>query len=202
MRSNFWLTPMSNKSYSDNSVDDETLFALCKQQDKDAFSAIYYRYHKYLYALAMRFLKDSDMAEDAVQQVFVKLWEIIQEVDIEINVKNYLYSMTKNHILNQFRKYRDTISINYAHAQVDISDTEADIYKAMEDAELSDWLVKGINSLPKQKKEICHLKINENLSNQEIADQTGLSVNTVKSHYQEAVKMLRVYFKQIKMLIF
>ncbi len=193
---------MSNKSHSDNSVEDKILFTLCKQQDKEAFTAIYHRYHRYLYALSMRFLKDSDMAEEAVQQVFVKLWEIIQEVDVEINLKNYLYSMTKNHILNQFRKHRETISINFAEAQVDITDTEADIYKAMEDAELNKWLVKGINSLPNQKKEICNLKINENLSNQEIADQTGLSINTVKSHYQEAVKMLRVYFKQIKMLIF
>ena len=142
------------------------------------------------------------MAEDAVQQVFVKLWEIIQEVDVEINVKNYLYSMTKNHILNQFRKHKETISLNYADAQIEIEDTEADIYKAMENDELNKLLIKGINNLPHQKREICRLKINEKLSNQEIADVTGLSIHTVKSHYQEAVKILRAYFKQIKMMIF
>ena len=193
---------MSNNLYNNNSVDDKTLFILCKQKDKEAFSAIYYRYHKYLYALSMRFLKDSDMAEDAVQQVFVKLWEILPEVDVEISVKNYLYSMTKNYILNQFRRRKDTMISNYADAQIEIEDTEADIYKAMENEELNKLLIKGINSLPNQKKEICRLKINEKLSNQEIADQTGLSIHTVKSHYQEAVKMLRVYFKQIKMLMF
>lgn len=193
---------MSDISFSDNSVDDKTLFILCKQQDKEAFTVIYHRYHRYLYALAVRFLKDNDMAEDAVQQVFVKLWEIIQEVDIEINVKNYLYSMTKNYILNQFRKHRETVSVNYADAQVDIADTEADIVRVMENEELNKLLIKGINSLPTQKKEICKLKLDGNLSNQEIADQTGLSINTVKSHYQESLKMLRVYFKQIKMLIF
>ena len=46
------------------------------------------------------------------------------------------------------------------------------------------------------------MKIDDNKSNQEIADEMGLSVNTVKSHYQEAIKMLRVYFKQIRLMFF
>lgn len=193
---------MFNTKNPDSFGDDEAMILLSKQKDKEAFTIIYQKYHRYLYALAYRYLKDSDMAEDTVQQVFVKLWEIIHEIDIEINLKNYLYSMTKNYILNQFRKHKETISLNYINVQTEISDDEADIVKLIENVELSDLLHKGIDNLPNQKKEICKMKIDDNKSNQEIADEMGLSVNTVKSHYQEAIKMLRVYFKQIRLMFF
>ena len=100
---------MFNTNNPDTLGDDEALILLSKQKDKEAFTIIYQKYHQYLYALAYRFLKDSDMAEDAVQQVFVKFWEIIHEIEVDISLKNYLYSMTKNHILNQFRKNKETI---------------------------------------------------------------------------------------------
>jgi len=64
---------MFNTNNPDTLGDDEALILLSKQKDKEAFTIIYQKYHQYLYALAYRFLKDSDMAEDAVQQVFVKL---------------------------------------------------------------------------------------------------------------------------------
>ena len=192
---------MFNTNNPDTLGDDEALILLLKQKDKEAFTIIYQKYHQYLYALAYRFLKDSDMAEDAVQQVFVKFWEIIHEIEVDISLKNYLYSMTKNHILNQFRKHKETISLNYINAQVEFTD-DADIIKAMEDVELASLLRKGIDSLPHQKKDICKMKIDDHKSNQEIADEMGLSINTVKSHYQEAIKMLRKYFKQIKLMFF
>lgn len=192
---------MFNTKNPDSFGEDEALILLSKQKDKEAFTIIYQKYHQYLYALAYRFLKDSDMAEDTVQQVFVKLWELIHEIEIDISLKNYLYSMTKNHILNQFRKNKETLSLNYINAQTEFTD-DTDIIKLIENVELSDLLHKGIDNLPNQKKEICKMKIDDNKSNQEIADEMGLSVNTVKSHYQEAVKMLRAYFKQIKLMFF
>lgn len=191
--------PLNTNIYDD---DDEFLIQLSKRKDKEAFTIIYNKYHQYLYALAYRYLKDSEMAEDAVQQVYVKLWEMIHVIDIEINLKNYLYSMTKNHILNQFRSRKEMICINIMNAQQEIVDDEPDIVSVIEDAELSDLLQVGIENLPNQKKEIIKMKIQEHKSNQEIADEMGLSINTVKSHYQESIKMLRIYFKKIKLMFF
>jgi len=189
------------KKISQQSTDeDSALFFLIKKRDKDAFTVVYYKYHHYLYLLAYRFLKDVEMAEDAVQHVFVKLWDTTRDIEIEINLKNYLYTMTKNYILNQFRNQKDTISLNYEKAQIEITDDSTDIFKMMEDTQLTTLLYEGIETLPPQKKEICKMKIDNNKSNQEIADEMGLSVNTVKSHYQESIKMLRIYFKKIKLM--
>lgn len=54
--------------------EDEALFLLLKKRDKAAFTVIYNKYHRYLYALAIRYLKNTEMAEEIVQHVFVKLW--------------------------------------------------------------------------------------------------------------------------------
>lgn len=66
---------MTIKFESHLANEDNVLFLLIKKRDKDAFTAVYRKYHSYLYALAFKYLKSTEMAEDAVQQVFVKLWE-------------------------------------------------------------------------------------------------------------------------------
>ena len=181
--------------------EDHALFILLKKGDRDAFSAIYEKYHRYLYSLALKYLKSEQIAEDAVQHVFVKLWESTSKIHIEINLKNYLYTMTKNHILNMIRDHKDVISLNYENSQIDIPGKE-DILKELENRQMKDILYKGVESLPPQKREICLRKLESTDSNQQIADKMGISVNTVKAHYQESIKMLRQYFEQIRMMMF
>lgn len=179
--------------------EDSALFILLKKRDKEAFSVIYQKYHRYLYSLALKYLKSSQMAEDVVQHVFVKLWESTDNIHIEINLKNYLYTMTKNHILNTIRDRKEEVSYNYMNAQMDIPGHD-DIVKKMEEEQMHDLLYKRIDLLPPQKKEVCMRKLKTSDSNQQIADKMGISVHTVKSHYQESLKILRSYFQQIKML--
>ncbi len=184
--------------YSRN--EDHALFILLKRRDRDAFSAIYSKYHRYLYALAFKYLKDTGMAEDVLQHVFVKLWESTGDIQIEINLKNYLYTMTKNFILNLIRDRKDAVSLNYVNAQIDFPG-EDDIVEMVEDREMRDLLYKGIDSLPPQKKEVCMRKMKTSDNNQQIAEKMGISVHTVKSHYQESLKLLRSYFQNIKTML-
>ena len=118
-----------------------------------------------------------------------------------MNVKNYLYTMTKNYILNQIRDHKETIALNYANAQNEFKDDD-DFINSIEAKQAVDLLHKGINNLPPQKKEVCLMKLEEQVSNQEIADKMGISIHTVKSHYQESLKMLRTYFQKIQMFLF
>lgn len=185
--------------YTNN--EDHSLFQLIKKRDKQAFTVVYQKYHAYLYALALRYLKDKHMAEDTVQHIFVKLWETAKNIEIEINLKNYLYTMTKNNILNQIRNNKEAISINYSNAQTQIPD-EDDFFKLIDEVQLSQFLRNGIEKLPAQKKEVCTMKMEGNISNQEIADRMGISIHTVKSHYQESVKILRDYLKKAKLMLF
>lgn len=186
---------MTKKTPYNTNDEDAALFLLIKKRDKEAFTAIYNKYHKYLYMLAERYLRNEEMAAEVVQQVFVKLWETLHNINIEINLKNYLYTMTKNHILNSIRSNKEIISLSYENAQIEIKDDTGDFLKLIEEKQLLSVLHRGIESLPPQKQLICNKKINENKSNLEIADEMGLSVHTVKAHYQEAIKLLRRFFE-------
>lgn len=192
---------MTEKFSSYSSKEDSALFLLVKQRDKEAFGAIYRKYHPYLYAISLRYLKNEGMAEDAVQHVFVKFWEVTRNVSIEVNLKNYLYTMVKNHILNLFRDRKEVLSLHYMNAQLEPAD-EDDFLGDVEQNQLIELLREGVKSLPPQKQMICEMKMEESISNQEIADRMGLSLHTVKSHYQESIKMLRKYFQKIKMILF
>ena len=71
---------MQRKTPQTSDIDDETLFAKVERGDVEAFTAVYYKYHKLLYALAYRYLMSSAMAEDAVQHVFTRFRESIISV--------------------------------------------------------------------------------------------------------------------------
>ena len=55
--------------------------------------------------------------------------------------------------------------------------------------------------LPPQKRSICLMKVKEELTNQEIAERMNLSVNTVKTHYTEALKMLRIHLSKMLIIV-
>lgn len=173
-----------------SNLPDETLLSRLKEGDEKAFTAIYIRYNKMLYVLAYKYLKDSFRAEDIVQQVFLKLWEARSLFAGAINIRNYLYTSAKNLILNEIRDNFSDMEKNYAVIQ-NRPEFEDKLQSALEEKDLFQHFYKILAELPEQKRKVCLLKIRDNLSNQEVADKLHISVPTVKSHYSQAVKLLR-----------
>ena len=173
-----------------SNLPDETLLSRLKEGDEKAFTAIYIRYNKMLYVLAYKYLKDSFRAEDIVQQVFLKLWEARSLFAGAINLRNYLYTSAKNLILNEIRDNFSDMEKNYAVIQ-NRPEFEDKLQSALEEKDLFQHFYKILAELPEQKRKVCLLKIWDNLSNQEVADKLHISVPTVKSHYSQAIKLLR-----------
>lgn len=181
-------------------LDDKALFELvCYNDDKKAFNFIYGKYYKMLYVLAFQYLKDQEDAADVVQQSFVKLWESRIQLAVDISLKNYLYSMTKNLVLNRIRNENNALIHNYKITQLN-PDYEDNLIENIEKKELLNILSSAIGMLPEQKKMICNYKLDEKLSNQDIAEKMDISIHTVKTHYAQSVKLLRGFIE--KMLIF
>ncbi len=173
-----------------SNLPDETLLSRLKEGDEKAFTTIYIRYNKMLYVLAYKYLKDSFRAEDIVQQVFLKLWEARSLFAGAINLRNYLYTSAKNLILNEIRDNFSDMEKNYAVIQ-NRPEFEDKLQSALEEKDLFQHFYKILAELPEQKRKVCLLKIRDNLSNQEVADKLHISVPTVKSHYSQAIKLLR-----------
>lgn len=170
-------------------LSEQQLLMLLRHGDMEAFERIYARYHKLLYALAYRFLQSGDMAEDTVQTVFVRLWEYRRELAVEVSLRNFLFTMTKNHVLNVIRNNNNAVRKNYELAQ-GRNDWSCDFLEQMERGERHDLIHKAIGRLASNKRDICLMKL-KGMSNMDIAERMNLSVNTVKSHYTEALKLIR-----------
>ena len=182
----------------DQQMDDSDLFFLIQKSNKEAFTIVYNRYHKQLYLLAYTYLKDRDMSEDAIQHVFSKLWEFRKDIKIKVSLKNFLYTITKNYILNQIRDNNTAIKKNYELA-LSVESYEDNLFDIIEQKELMMLFRKALEMLPLQKRQVCLLKMEGELSNQEIADKMGISIHTVKTHYAQSIKLLRAHLG--KMLI-
>lgn len=183
-------------------VADEVLFAKVERGDVDAFVGIYNKYHKLLYVLAYRYMASHEKAEDAVQHVFTRFWEYRTELHVGVSLRNYLITMTKNHILNVIRNENNAIAKNYEIAQ-STPEYEDVLVENMEKKELMSLFYKALDMLPSQKREVCLMKVRDELSNHEIAERMELSVNTIKTHYSEALKLLRVHLRRmLKIVVF
>ena len=78
-----------------------------------AFSKIYVKCHRQFFLLALRYLKSKEMAEDAVQYSFMRLWETRTQIDVEQGVEPYLYGILKNHLLNTYKFHQLTLEKKY-----------------------------------------------------------------------------------------
>ena len=140
------------------------------------------------------------MAEEVVQHVFSRLWEFRSELRVGISLKNYLFTMTKNHVLNLIRNENSAIAKNYEMAQ-SASPYEDNLIEKLEKKELMSSFYKAVDMLPAQKRDICLMKVQEELTNQEIAERMNLSVNTIKTHYSEALKLLRIHLSKMLIIV-
>lgn len=166
-------------------MDEKNLFIRLQQGDEVAFNQIYQKYYQMLYHLAMDYLKDNYLVEDVIQQVFLKLWEVREHIVIQNDLGNYLYTMAKHYILQTIRKKNSEVLQYYELSRLYHQEDKIKEEKKIE------ALYQAIEKLPEQKKTICLLKINEKASNEEISQRLGISIQTVKNHYNQALRFLR-----------
>ena len=175
---------------ANNQISDTELFHRIQKGDEKAFTIAYELYNKLIYVLSYRYLMDEERAKDVVQYVFVKLWEYRAELNIGISLKNFLFTMAKNYILNLIRNENTALEKQYEIAQ-QVLGYEDDLVEKLERREQMSLFYQALAKLPEQKKRICVMKIREEMSNKEIAERLNVSINTVKTHYAEALKLLR-----------
>ena len=185
---------------ANNQISDTELFHRIQKGDEKAFTIAYELYNKLIYVLSYRYLMDEERAKDVVQYVFVKLWEYRAELNIGISLKNFLFTMAKNYILNLIRNENTALEKQYEIAQ-QVLGYEDDLVEKLERREQMSLFYQALAKLPEQKKRICVMKIREEMSNQEIAERLNVSINTVKTHYAEALKLLRRELLKLLMII-
>lgn len=175
------------KLHSDN---ESNLIAGIKHGSVSAFEHMFVRYYHTFYGLAHGLVKDDWVAEDIVQNVFMKVWLRRATLKEDESLYVYLFVLTKYEVLNYFRS-RTTRMVDRIseHGYRDIPDLSID--DTRREAELSSALEAAVEALPPRRREIFRMSRFEYLSAKEIAVRTGLSVRTVEKHLELALRDLR-----------
>ncbi len=177
------------------SDDSQELIVLLKAGDQQAFERIYHLYKRPLFHLAQRYLKDHVLAEDALQEVFIKLWNAKDRLDENLSLRGFLYTSLKNHVLNVIRTEQNRIRIA-ALACAEKPTASHQTAQEVAYRESKSLIDKGINALSESKKKIFRLSVIEGYTHQEIADLLNISEHTVRSQISQSGKLVRQYLNK------
>jgi RNA polymerase sigma-70 factor (ECF subfamily) len=169
--------------------------------DVDAYKQIYDKYHSQLYYYALRFLKMPELAEDVIHDVFLKLWEIREQLKPEYGIAGYLYKITRNQVFKLIKKIAAETELR---AKV-ISIIEEQAIESEADLQWNEYaglLGGAVEQLPPQCKKVFNLCRQEGKTYDEAAQILGISKHTVKEHMMAAMKSIKKYFRQNADIVF
>lgn len=169
----------------------EQLAKLLKQGNILAFDEIYKEYCQRLYGFVIKFVKQKEDAEEIVQEVFLKIWESREKLDIYSSFEAYLFTMAYNITINLLRKrmHQDKY-VNHLKSIQTLQEA-ADSIEEIEYGELTAKVNSLLDQLTPRQREIFYLSREKGLSHDEIAEKLNISANTVKNHLVSSLKFLR-----------
>lgn len=153
------------------------------------FEQVFKKHYKQLHAYAATILKDSDEAEEMVQNVFYKLWERRDRMNELQSIPAYLYRSVHNECMNHLKhsKVKQAHEVHALHTG-DAVTTATDTATTRE---LEECIADALNTLPEQCRTIFQMSRYEDLKYREIADRLGLSIKTIENQMGKALKILR-----------
>ncbi len=167
--------------------------------NKASFEDLFKTYFKPLTAFAFKFVNDIDEAKSIVHDVFVKLWEKRDEIDVSKSVKSYLYTSVNNRSLNYIRDHKKfNRNEGILENQDDLNPNIEDELAGVDVQKRIDTTLDRLN--PKVKR-IFELSRYEGMKYKEIAEEMNLSVKTVETHMSTALKALRKNLKEFLTVI-
>jgi RNA polymerase sigma-70 factor (ECF subfamily) len=184
-------------------METEPLISRCQIGDRDAFAELVQRYQNRLYNFIYRTLQNKEEAEDAVQEVFIKVFHAIRNYRPESSFTTWLFRIASNHCIDRFRRRKhSTVSLTVnapegEESTLEIPDTTNNPELLFFNAELQEALRSAIDSLPPKYRMVILLRHQQNLSYQEISEITGLPEGTIKAQIFRARRLLRERLKLV-----
>ncbi|MRG44858.1 RNA polymerase sigma-70 factor [Chitinophaga sp. SYP-B3965] len=167
------------------------LFALFLESDQQAFTECYNRYSPLIYSYARRILRDACQTDDVLQDVFIILWEKRSRLEIESDLINYLFGITRHRVLHELRKSKKLQNF------IDTLEKKMALYESSPEEyiinkERTKIVETEINRLPERMKTIVNLSRSGDYSYREIAEEFNVSPGAIKDQVYHATKKLRL----------
>jgi len=162
--------------------------------DSRKFEKFFKEKYRTLCFIAGKYVKDIDEAEEIVQEVFVKLWEKRDQIEIKGTEMAYISTSVKNSCLN-YLKHKAIMAEHEKSEALRMSFDPSETENEMVDMELETAILNAIAELPPQRQKIFSMSRVDGLKYREIAEKLGLSVKTVEAQMGTALKQLRIKLK-------
>ncbi|RFS18849.1 RNA polymerase sigma-70 factor [Chitinophaga silvatica] len=161
-----------------------------RSRNKDVFEAVFKQYAPSMYNIAVKYVQDTDEANDMVQDVFLNLWKGAENLDDRAPINHYLARATVNTCLNRIKKEQRKEA--YTKEQLHQNVPQTDTTTLIETKELEAKYLSALEKLPEQCRRVFEMSRGNGLTPAEIAKQLNISINTVYAHLTTALKRLRV----------
>ena len=176
-------------------IEQEDFLQHLNSKEEHAYYELFQQFYSYLVLFAERRIENHKVAEDIVQEIFIKLWESKKQYNSLNGLKAYLYEAVCNRCTD-YRKHqvveeKYTAFALYEQKFQDFSIEQEEVYRE---------LYLAINELPSRSKEVILLYL-EGKKNQEIAEILNLSILTIKTHKKNAFRYLRKRLGNLFLLV-
>jgi len=181
---------MLNENKTENS--DEDLWESLLTGDKDALYLLYTRFYQPLLFFGLKYKADAPFVKDAINQLFLYLWEKRDRLHVARNVRNYLYTSLRRLLAKQGLQEMYVPTDHLEEEGQPVVPSREDTWIAEQELDQRSLLMAAaINKLPSRLRQLLLMKYYENLSYEEIASKTGLSLRTIYNKNHEAITRLR-----------
>ncbi len=175
------------------------LFRRFRKGDNIAFDKLFKKFYPRLYDFAFKVVRNKEIAEDIVQDIFIRLWEKKENIK-PVNIEGFIFKVLKNQCISYLRNIKiiDNIKLNLN----DLTNIE-ELYRidfirdepyVLVEKELQLEIDKIINRLPDRCKEVFILSRLNGLKNREIAHKLGINIKNVERHITKALMIFRKHF--------
>lgn len=175
------------------SLPEKELPARVSLEDPDALEQLIRSYYAVLCRFAENFLPDASLAEDIVQETFIKLWKSGKSFDSIKALKAYLYTITRNGCLDMIRT-RNRMDNRHQQATAGSEEATEPVLAAIIRAESIALIYQAVKAMPAKTQEIFILSYREGMTVSEIAAYLGMNVKAVKKQKYKALVALRGRF--------
>ncbi|HEY0611193.1 MAG TPA: RNA polymerase sigma-70 factor [Chitinophaga sp.] len=176
-----------------NVSNEPDLLRQLRQGNVDAYLQLYDKYNTLVYGWVLRFVKVPAYAEDIVQDVFLKIWEVRSQLNPEQSFPAYLYKISRNKTFTFLKKNASDEKTRLQIMQRLGEITTSPYHQALWN-QYQQILDMAVKQLPYQRQRVFTLCRQEGKTYEEAAAELGISRNTVKEHMVAALKDIKTYF--------
>jgi len=171
---------------------EQELLKQLRAGSSEAFTQLYHQYSEQLYYNILALVKDDLIAEELLQDIFVRIWQKREKIEVEKSLAAYLFRMSRNRVYDFFQSLKREQEL-YARVKSIATEEYTHIEEAILSKENADLLQKAIETLSPKRKQAFQLCKIEGHSYKEASELMSISVSTLKDHMAKAREAIREF---------